>query len=364
MAPLNVNKNSNLVTHLPFSGLGETGVSASIVSPPIKAHAMLGLPKVKSPFNSLRIGIFAASTSETNDHIVAIANPASSCLVASVAILNPSDTEGSIHEWCKRNRLVKGDDATNSLKIGHGEEGFEDILNDSTIAGVFITGAFDRGNYVEQALKANKHVLADDPITYSIPQFQRLVHLALERRLHLQDTTTFIYHYGLRRFEQCVLEKESFGDITKMCATFDMNPTDARYRGILTPSNSTESLGVIGSLVRYCLLLGNLVYIRAGRKAVSAQITHHDKNASGVPVHAKCLIKFNGGCTMDIDCSYINYRDTRQHIEVHSATSTGTMSDFVFASRGLVCYQLYKKETTKSGETIVNGGDAIDVEVS
>jgi NDP-hexose-3-ketoreductase len=260
---------------------------------------------------------------------------------------------------------MKGDDTSaNNMKIVHGEDGFQEILNDSTIEGVFITGAFDRGKYVEQALNANKHVLADDPITYSIPEFQRLVHLALERRLHLQDTTTFIYHYGLRRFEQCVLEKESFGDITKMCATFDMNPTDARYRGILTPSNSTDSLGVIGSLVRYCLLLGNLVYIRAGRKAVSAQITYYDKNANGVPVHAKCLIKFNGGCTMEIDCCYINYSGTRQHIQVHSATSTGTMSNFVFAGKGLVCYQLYKKETTKRGETIVNGGDAIDVEVS
>lgn len=348
---------------LPSTDLRE-GDAVSTAKPLIQSCATSAIPKLKSPFTSLRIGIFAASTSGTSEHIVAIASPASLCMVTFVAILDQNETVGAISDWCTRNRLGSGDNMNEVLKISRGENGFRDMLNDSTIDGVFITGTFDRGRYVELALKANKHVLVDDPITHSLTEFQNLIHLALMRKLHLQDTTMFIYHYGLRKFEERILDKESFGDITKISTVFDINPADARYRGISTPSNSTECWGVIGSLVRYCLVLGNLILLRAGKKAVSARITHLDKDTNGIPLHSMCTITFDGNCTLEIDCSYINYRGTRQTVEVHSATHSATMNDFVFAHRGLASYRLYEKYKTSSDIATVTGGEAIDVEVS
>lgn len=341
------------------------GSAGRTATPSIQSCTISGIPQLKYPSARLRIGIFAASTSGTSEHIVAIASPASLCRVTFVVILDQNETVGAISDWCKRNRLESGENMSDFTNISRGENGFRDMLNDSTIDGVFITGTFDRGRYVELALNANKHVLVDDPITHSLPEFQNLIQLALVRKLHLQDTTMFIYHYGLRRFEERVLDKDSFGTITKVSTVFDINPADARYRGISTPSNSTECWGVIGSLVRYCLVLGNLLLLRAGQKAVSARITHLDKDANGVPVHAMCTITFDGNCSMDIDCSYIHYRGTRQTVEVQSATHLATMNDFVFAHRGLASYRLYeKKYKTTSSIPLVTKGEAIDVEVS
>lgn len=359
MAPQSLNKQNIQTDLLSTSDVGEVVANMTPTTQSITSRSsMTGTPKVKSPFNCLRMGIFTASTRGSSEHIIAVSNPASTCMVVAVATFDPCDTEQSLSSWCKCNRLGEKHD----LKLGYGEQGFQEILNDSTIEGVFITGAFDRGHYAELALRANKHVLVDDPITTSIPQFQLLVHLAQEKKLHMQDTTTFIYHHGLRKFELCVLDKESFGDINNISVCFDINPTFAREHGILTVSNSTNSLGVIGTLVRYCLILGNLVYIRAGREPVSAQITYLETNEDGVPMHAICVIKFNGGCTMDIDCKYSIHSGTRQALEIHSDTHWGAMSDFVFPTRSLACYRLHNKQMDMFDDNMVLEGDAIDVE--
>jgi predicted dehydrogenase len=169
----------------------------------------------------------------------------------------------------------------------------------------------DKTEIIEKALRAGKHVLADDPVTTSVTEYCRLVNLAHQCRRHLQDTTMFVYHHAVREFLDCILDEKSFGEITEIKALFDINPKDGRFRGILDPNDAAnERRGVIGDLCRYCAVLGLLIFQRSGRKALSAQITGIARDDKGILNHVVCQVNFEG---VSLSCLFIRvFYMTRQ----------------------------------------------------
>ena len=155
----------------------------------------------------------------------------------------------------------------------------------------------DKLSLVERCLLAGKHVLVDDPITSDMNEYCRLVNLAHESKRHLQDTTMFIHHHAVREFLECVLNKDEFGEITKVNTCFDINPDDPRYRGILVDPKkfvNKDRRGCIATLCRYCAVLGILIFQRSGRRALTAQVTNIELDDCGHPAHCICKIKFEG----------------------------------------------------------------------
>ena len=151
---------------------------------------------------------------------------------------------------------------------------------------------------IEQALRAGKHVLADDPITTSVEEYCRLINVAHACRLHLQDTTMFVYHHAVREFLQSVLvaKRGEFGEIRKVDACFDINPKDPRFRGVIEADGRR---GCLGDLCRYCAVIGTLIYTRSNRKALSAQVLAKQLDDQGLPSHAVCVVNFEG---VSIEC--------------------------------------------------------------
>lgn len=148
----------------------------------------------------------------------------------------------------------------------------------------------NKTDIIEKALKAGKHVLADDPIATSVQDYCRLINLAHAQKKHLQDTTMFVYHHAVREFMSSILDVEKFGEIKKVDACFDINIKDARFHGI----TADERRGCIGDLCRYCAVLGVLIFQRSGRKALSAQVTTVKRDQDGLPAHCICRVKFEG----------------------------------------------------------------------
>lgn len=144
---------------------------------------------------------------------------------------------------------------------------------------------------IEQALRAGKHVLADDPITTSVEEYCGLINVAHACRLHLQDTTMFVYHHAVREFLQSVLAKDKFGEIRKVDACFDINPKDSRFRGVIEADGRR---GCLGDLCRYCAVIGTLIFTQSNRKALSAQVLAKQLDDKGLPSHAICVINFEG----------------------------------------------------------------------
>jgi len=215
---------------------------------------------------------------------------------------------------------------------------------------------------IEKALISGKHVLADDPVTTSVSEYCRLINLAHEHQRHLQDTTMLACHHAFRRFLDCILDKAKFGEIKKVDARFDINPENARFHGILDPNDAAnERRGVIGDLVRYCAVLGILIFQRSGRKALSAQIKGVERDDNGLPNHVVCVVNFESGASLTVDSSYVSYAGTRQNVDVHSDSHSASMGDFVFSSHSIACYRVYKNFIV-DGNTIVELGDSIDVE--
>ena len=102
----------------------------------------------------------------------------------------------------------------------------------------------------------------------------------------------FVYHHAVREFIDCILDTETFGDITKIDVCFDINPTDARFHGILDRNDNRR--GVVGDLCRYCAVLGLLIFQRSGRKAISVQINGIERDQDDLPIHVVCDVIFEG----------------------------------------------------------------------
>jgi hypothetical protein len=95
------------------------------------------------PINhEFQIGLIVASTNEmAGDHIIALANPASSCNMVALTLLEETNNDDDVADWCKRHRIESG------TIVHWGVAGMDAILNDPTIDGVYVTGVL---GYVAQ----------------------------------------------------------------------------------------------------------------------------------------------------------------------------------------------------------------------
>jgi hypothetical protein len=128
---------------------------------------------------------------------------------------------------------------------------------------------------VEQALKAGKHVLVDDPVSSSVSTYNELIQLAHAQQRHLQETTMFLYHHGLKDFFTYTLNDSTFGTIRHVHLDLDF---------------AEESFGhsCLSDLTRYASLLGILLFRKINRKPLSARV---------IKLHRQ-----NGVCICSCDC--------------------------------------------------------------
>lgn len=312
---------------------------------------------------TLRIAIVVSplSISFTNPHILALKNPVSTCRVTRVVFLSEeanNDAHDDLISWGHRHGIDKS-----KVRMEIGRPGLTNILEDDQIEGMYFAGAIlSRSQLVKSALRSKKHVLVDDSISQSVEEFAHLLSIANRHKCHLQDTTMFVHHYAVQQFLGCVLD-DTFGIIQKIDATFDINPQSDHFFNTFK-ATAEDSTGCIDNLCRYCALLGAVVFMKDGKRPVSARVTQQlRQQKNGLPLHAVCQISFEEGCTLIIDCSYVNYQKSRQTFDVHSSNHTATLSNFVFHNDGLSCYQLYENDekTSSSGKKVVKSGESIDV---
>ena len=128
----------------------------------------------------------------------------------------------------------------------------------------------------------------DDPIATSVDEYCRLVNLAHLQKVHLQNTTMFVYHYAVQEFLAWILDEEKFGEIRRIDACFDMNSKVTHCYGFA----SDERDGCIHDLCRYCAIMGLLIFQKSKRKALTAQIVHVARDDHGNPTHCDCRIQF------------------------------------------------------------------------
>jgi len=157
-------------------------------SSPIEPHL--------SHFN---IGIIIDSTSIKDAHVSAINKPASRCQLTSLVVLHPHNNTNNknqpnqttindlVGEWLKSNKVAE--DIEDMSFIGQGEDGCEKMLRSDTIHAVYIiVPPSSQKGYVLQALDAKKHVLVNDPVSTSLPEFMEELSAAKRNGKFIQTT--------------------------------------------------------------------------------------------------------------------------------------------------------------------------------
>lgn len=100
----------------------------------------------------------------------------------------------------------------------------------------------------------------------------------------------FVYHYAVQEFLAWILDEQSFGEIRRVDACFDINSQGTLFYGV----GSDKRTGCINDMCRYCAIMGLLIFQKSKRKALTAQITHVVRDADGSPSHCICRIIFEG----------------------------------------------------------------------
>ena len=89
----------------------------------------------------------------------------------------------------------------------------DDILTDSEIDAVVIaTPVFTHHELARRALKANKHVLVEKPMTRTVKEAEELIQLAKSRELILMVDHTFVYTGAVRRMKE-IIEGQELGEL-------------------------------------------------------------------------------------------------------------------------------------------------------
>jgi hypothetical protein len=99
---------------------------------PVEGIAHKRRPSVKwcpVTHEKFRIGVIVGSDTRRRDRIHALANPASSCRISKVVLLDP---EADFDDWCRRYQV----------DVIHRCAGLDQLLSNLAIDGVYITGVF------------------------------------------------------------------------------------------------------------------------------------------------------------------------------------------------------------------------------
>lgn len=116
---------------------------------------------------------------------------------------------------------------------GEPVEGYAALLKRDDIDAVYVPlPAVLHAEWIDQALRAGKHVLAEKPLTTDREQAERLFVLAAERRLLLMENFMFLHHPQHQRVAD-MIEEGAIGELRSFAASFTIPPKpqgDIRYQ--------------------------------------------------------------------------------------------------------------------------------------
>ncbi|MGP4029193.1 Gfo/Idh/MocA family protein [Actinomadura sp. 3N407] len=116
---------------------------------------------------------------------------------------------------------------------GEPVEGYTALLERDDIDAVYVPlPAVLHAEWIDRALRAGKHVLAEKPLTTDRDQAEHLFKLAGERRLLLMENFMFLHHPQHRQVA-AMLEEGAIGEVRSFAAGFTIPPKpqgDIRYQ--------------------------------------------------------------------------------------------------------------------------------------
>ena len=115
--------------------------------------------------------------------------------------------------------------------------------------------------WVIRALKAGKHVLVEKPVAVTYEDYVEMRQVALDHKKFIMDGTMFVHNPRMDRFVECVTNKDTFGEIDRINATFSFSAGQDFFGNDIRTKIDGDPLGCIGDLVsdleqyvQFCLL--------------------------------------------------------------------------------------------------------------
>ncbi|PKW18365.1 Gfo/Idh/MocA family protein [Saccharopolyspora spinosa] len=153
--------------------------------------------------------------------------------------------------------------------------------------------------WIGKALEADKHVLAEKPLTTTASDTARLVGLARRKNLLLRENYLFLHH-GRHDVVRDLLQSGEIGELREFTAVFGIPPlpdTDIRYRTELG-GGALLDIGVYPARAARHFLLGPLTVLGA---------SSHEAQESGVDLSGSVLLQSEGGTVAHLGYGFVHH---------------------------------------------------------
>jgi len=182
-----------------------------------------------------------------------------------------------------------------------------------------------RREWVVRAAEAGKHVLCEKPCAGSAADLAAMISACRKNKVQFMDGVMFMHSQRLARVRETLDDGVSVGQIKRIVSQFSFPGSEAFFRGNIRVNAALEPAGCLGDLGWYDIrfTLWALDW-RLPREVSARTLAQTD---SSVPTDFSAELLFDGGISVGLYCSFINFR--QQWVNVSGTKGYLQISDFV-----------------------------------
>jgi predicted dehydrogenase len=182
-----------------------------------------------------------------------------------------------------------------------------------------------RREWVVRAAEAGKHVLCEKPCASSAADLAAMISACRKNKVQFMDGVMFMHSQRLARVRETLDDGVSVGQIKRIVSQFSFPGSEAFFRGNIRVNAALEPAGCLGDLGWYDIrfTLWALDW-RLPREVSARTLAQTD---SSVPTDFSAELLFDGGISVGLYCSFINFR--QQWVNVSGTKGYLQISDFV-----------------------------------
>ncbi len=197
-------------------------------------------------------------------------------------------------------------------------EGYDALLERPDIDAVYIPLPTKiRSEWVEKALSAGKHVLAEKPAAMNAQDVTRLLGLAKTKGLQYMDGVMFMHSRRLEALRNVLDDSMSVGAIRRIYSQFSFLGDSSFCSSNIRVHSELEPHGCLGDLGWYCIRMalwvmrGVMPTKVIGRRLESLQ---GESSPHSVPGTFSAELYFPNDVTAGFYCSFLNHHQQWTHI--------------------------------------------------
>jgi len=185
---------------------------------------------------------------------------------------------------------------------------YQELVDSPLIDAVYIplpTGL--RGEWVDRAAAAGKHVVCEKPCAVNARQLEEMLQVCRSHKVQFMDGVMFMHAPRLEKMRRALDDGESVGPIRRISSSFSFCGTEDFFRHNIRADGQLEPTGCLGDLGWYSIRFTLWALQWQMPQEVSGRILAQSEPTNGripAPMEFTAELTFAGGVSASFYCSF------------------------------------------------------------